>query len=168
MKILKLLLAGIILLLFCGCASEYTPKTSVAFDAIHEFSARGSVNLINGQPSTERDFFFRKYYANPNEWTNLAIEIASRELTKRGISVRSGVPKSLTLSVESAKTDVGWVKITSDITMIARASNGYTKTYTGEDFSIMMGNPRTEMDTALMKVVAAMLDDPQIVAFLTK
>jgi len=168
MKRFKLSLASTVLLLFCGCATEYQPKTTVDFDEIHEFSGKGAVNLINGQPSTERAFFFRKFYANPNDWTNLAIKIAGRELTKRGIIVRSDTPKSLTLSIETAKSQAGWVKITSDITMIVRAGDGYTRTYTGEDSSVMMGNPRTEMDTALMRVVAAMLNDPQIVAYLTK
>lgn len=168
MKIFKLFITGVILLLFCGCASEYTPNTDVAFDAIHEFSGKGSVNLINGQPSTDRTFFYTHHYANPHTWTDLAIQIAGRELAKRGISVSSNTPKALTLSIESANTDVGWVKFTSDITMLVRASNGYTKTYTGEDFSYIRGDPPAEMDTALMKVVAAMLDDPQIVAFLKK
>ncbi len=161
-------LARFLLLLFCGCASEYQPKTTEEFAAIHEFSGKGAVALINGQPSTDRIFFSGRYYANPNEWTKRAIEIANREITKRGISVRSAAPKSLTLAIQTANTHVGWVNIISTITMSARASNGYTKIYTGQDFSVMAGNPRTEMDTALMRVVAAMLSDPQIAGFLTK
>jgi len=156
------------LALLTGCVTEYRPDTSVPFAAIHEFSSKNSINLINGQPSTERQFFAGKTYANMNEWSNLAIRITSRELSKRGMTVRNNAQKSLTLSIVSAKTTAGIVMINSDISMTVRASNGYSKTYTGNDSSAMVGNPRSEMDTALMQVVAAMLNDPEIVAFLTK
>jgi len=168
MKTKNLFLAGIAVLLFAGCATEYTPDISQTFDPIKEFSSKNSINLINGQPSNEQEFFFRKYYADLNHWTDLAIQIANRELTKRGLTVKPDATKSLTMSITGAKTKVGWVMINSDVLMTVRASNGYTATYDGNDFSAMVGNPRSEMDTALMKVVAAMLNDPQIVSFLTK
>jgi hypothetical protein len=166
---IRLPILSLITAVFCaGCATSYTPNPSVRFEAIREFSSRNSIALLNGQPSTEKHFFTGNQYGNLNEWTNLAIKIASRELSKRGMTVKDNTPKSLTLSIVSAKTNAGWVMINSDIVMTVRASNGCSKTYTGNDFSAMVGNPLTEMDTALMKVVAAMLNDPEIVAFLTK
>jgi hypothetical protein len=169
MKIHKLYLATVTVALLSGCAYEYTPKTTKPLDEIHEFSSRNSVNLINGQPSTDRVYFFRHHlYGDLHKWTDAAITIADRELSKRGMTCKPDASKSLTLSIESANTSVGWVTINSDVTMIVRASNGYTKTYSSNDFSVMMGNPRTEMDTAVTKLVAAMLNDPQLVAFLTK
>jgi hypothetical protein len=169
MKIVKLFLIGFSLLCLSGCGGVYyQPSTSQPFEEIREFSSKNSATLINGQPSTEKVFFAGQRYANLNAWTDVAISIAERELTKRGLSVVKDAPKSLTMSIESAKVESGWVMITSQIVMRVKTSDGYSATYTGEDRSGMVGNLFRQMDTALMRVVVNMLNDPQIISFLTK
>ncbi|HEV7403485.1 MAG TPA: hypothetical protein VGO11_11180 [Chthoniobacteraceae bacterium] len=168
MKILNLLGPAAALLLLSSCTTYYKPDTSFPFDPIHEFTSKGTIDLINGQPSVEHVTFTNGYYADLNAWTDLAIEIAHRELSKRGMSIRKGAPKSLTLAIDSAKTDVGWVKIESRIVMRVKTSGGYSATFTGTDKAFMMGRPKNEMDAALMRVVVEMLSDPQIVGYLTK
>jgi hypothetical protein len=169
MKVAMLLLTGLSLLLLNGCASTYyQPSNALPVDPIHEFSSTSSVSLINGQPSTAEVNFSRRLFANLNAWTDVAISIVERELQKRGLSMKKDAQKSITMAIESAKTEVGWVMITSQITMRVTTSSGYTATYTGVDMSGMIGKPRAQMDTAMARVVGEMLIDPQIVDFLTK
>jgi len=185
MKIVRMVLMGFSLLYFSGCAFYYQPSVLKPFEKIREFSSDNYVTLINGQPSTERVFFasgryinISKPYANLQTWTDTTISIAERELTKRGLHVLQEAPKSLTMSIESAKTDVGWVVVTSQIAMLVKTSDGYSATYIGKDMSSYylhlmyypaFGNAFLQgVNTALMRVVVAMLNDPQIVAFLSK
>jgi len=169
MKTLNLLFVGMAMALLGGCVT-YTPSISVPLEPIPEFTSQKTVGLINGQPSREKVSIKGTFHADLNEWTGLAIRIANRELTKRGMIVKtdSGAPKNLALAIVSANTEVGWVKIESEVVMQVTTSDGYCATFRGKDESYMAGNIRTEMDTCMMRVVAEMLKDPRIVAFLTK
>jgi hypothetical protein len=159
--------AGLLLLLLGGCGSiHYQPDNTLPVELAREFSSTSMVNLINGQPSTEEINFSRRFTANLNAWTDVAISIADRELRKRGLGIRRDASKAITMAIESAKTDVGWVMITSTITMRVTTSSGYSATYTGVDMSGGIGNPRSQMNTAMGRVVGEMLSDPQLVDFL--
>lgn len=151
-----------------ACATQYTPSPSRPFDPIEEFSSSNSVSLINGQSSTEKHSVSPAFYANRHVWTDVAIEIATRELIARGLSVVDGSPKSLTMSVESARTKTGWIQIRSNIVMHVAAGNGYSATYTGLNNSTMAANVKRQLDGAMMRVVVEMLKDPAIVAYLTE
>jgi hypothetical protein len=166
--IMRLLLVVFCLLCYCGCASYYQPSGTYPVDPIREFSSKASVTLINGQPSTELVFFAGRRYANLNSWTDVALGIAERELRKRGLNVISDASKSLTMSIESAKTEAGWSMINTEIVMSAKTSDGYSATFTGKDQSVLIGRALSQMDKALMRVVVEMLNDPQIVMFLIK
>ena len=185
MKILRMILMGFSLLYFSGCAFYYQPRVIRPIEEIQEFSSNNSVTLINGQPSTEQVFFvsggqvnLSKPYANLRTWTDTTINIAERELTKRGLHVLEEAPKSLTMSIESAKTDVGWVVVTSQIAMLVETSDGYSATYIGKDkssyyfhllyYPVFGDTFLRGLNTALMRVAVAMLNDPQIIAFLSK
>jgi hypothetical protein len=169
MKISTLFVTGLLLLLLSGCGSiYYQPDATLPVEPAREFSSTSSINLINGQPSTAEINFSRRLTANLNAWTDVAISMADRELQKRGLSVRKDAAKTITMAIESAKTEVGFIMITSTITMRISTSSGYSATYTGVDMSGGIGNPRRQMDTAMMRVVGEMLSDPQVVDFLTK
>jgi len=156
------------LLSACAAAENYTPTPSRPFEPITEFSSTNSVTLLNGQPSKEQVKVQATIYADLNAWTDVAIEIASRELKRRGLKIVSGAPKAITMSVQSAKTDVGFVRIETDITMEVRTSDGYSETYVGRNSSSMVAENHRQIDGALMRAVHEMLMDPRIVAFLTK
>jgi len=185
MKIVRMILMGFSLLYFSGCAFYYQPSATRPIEEIQEFSSKNYVTLINGQPSTEQVFFvsgghvnISKPYANLKTWTDVPISIADSELAKRGISVVEDAPKTLTMSIESVKTDIGWVVVTSQILMFVKTSDGYSATYIGKDMSSyyyyllyypVFGDAFLQgLNTALMRVAVAMLNDPQIVAFLSK
>jgi hypothetical protein len=161
-------------LMLGACAHHYTPAASRPFEAIDEFSSTKAVNLRNGQPSTAEVLFYdpvlnaHSYYANLAKWTDVAIEIAGREMKKRGMTIANGAPKSLTLSILSAHTTQGAVTIHTEITMQAKTSDGYVATYVGRNSSGMVALIYRQVDGALMRVVHEMFLDPHIIAFFTK
>ena len=168
MRAVRIALIALCLQSISGCAHYYTPSPSRPFESIHEFSSTNSVTLQNGQSSKEQISFHTRYYANYNAWTDIAISITERELTKRGLQIVKDTPKTLTLSIESAHTEIGWWLITSQIVMHVETSDGYATTFTGKNSSAMVANIERQIDGAIMRVVVEMLKDQRIVSFLTK
>jgi hypothetical protein len=156
------------LLVMGGCVRHYTPEMSRTFEPITEFASTNSVDLKNGQPATQ---WVRmgdaRIAANYNTWTDVAIQIASTELKKRGLTIVSGAPRTLTMSIESANYDVGMVELQCEISMRVKASDGYSTVYIGQNRSYMAAIPGYLIDGAMMRVVHEMFQDPRIVSFLT-
>jgi len=163
-----LLLIGFVLVFLSGCAHYYQPTDSYPVEPIRDFSSTGAVALVNGQPSKERVFFYGKLYGDLNAWTDVAMAMAERELRNRGIGNIKETSKSISMSIDSTKTDVGFVMITSTIVMSVKTSDGYSATYTGRDRSGVFGRPKKQMDKAMMRVVVAMLNDPHVISFLVE
>ncbi len=161
-----------LLSLLGGCAHHFALSAASPMEPITEFSSTSSVDLQNGQPSKEQVVVLRNGlhtgYANFNQWTDAAIEIAARELSKRGMKIGSGAPKTITMSVEAANTDVGLVEIASHIDMRVKTSDGYSAVYVGENRAFVATIPGHHLNGTLMRTVHEMLMDPHIVAFLTK
>lgn len=159
-------------LLFSGCVSDkyYTPKPDThKLDEIAEFSGDTIVSLVNGQPSIEERLYHKqsKYHANFNAWTDVAIQIVNRELTARGLSIQEGAGKQLTMSIEDVLTETGWTQIQTRVIMKVDTGDGYSSQYIGRNHSVMAANLKRQADGAVMRAVAAMLADPEIVMYLT-
>jgi len=150
----------------CGAVSR-TPSPDRPFEAIPEFKSTHQVTLTNAQPSTE-EVAGGHWLVNRNAWTDVAIAITQRELTARGMTVAAGAPKVLKLSIDSAKTETGWVMISSEIVMNVETGGGYRATYTGKNSAAMAASPERQIDGAMMRVVVEMLKDPAIVKYLTE
>jgi len=167
----RCILAFLVLFILGGCSHQYTPNASTfALESIPEFSTAKSITLRNTQSSTNEVLFGanmgHKFYGNYQEWTNTAIEITRRELIERGMDVTSDSQKSLNLSIESAKGTFGTWVVLCEITLKAETSEGYIKTYLGENRS-PEGLFRAA-DGAIMRAVAEMLRDNEIVEYLKK
>ena len=169
MKIVNLFLIGFILIWFSGCAATYhQPSAALQIGKTTEYSSMSPVTLINGQPSTEKVLFFKKGYANLNAWTDVACAIIERELTNHNLKVIKGASKTITLSIESVKTDVGMWVARSRVSMSAKTSDGYSATYVGNDASGGgYADPPRQMDTALVRAIGELLNDPKMIKFLT-
>ncbi len=161
-------------LLFTGvgclasCTTPYIPGPDRPFEPITEFTASGTVALINAQPETEEQKFGGGMSANYNAWTDVAIEITARELSARGLSIESDAERSLQLSVKEARYRTGWVKISTEIDMDVVTGDGYRASYTSRNSSAMMAVPKRQVDGAMMRVVVELLNDPKIVEYLTQ
>jgi hypothetical protein len=147
---------------------DYTPSASRPLEPITEFSSTSSVSLQNGQNSKESANVTTGVYANLNAWTDVAMEIASRELKKRGLVVTGGALKTITMAIQSAKSERGWTDMETQISMHVTTSDGYSANYIGRNSSAVSAILHRQIDGAMMRVVREMLIDPHIVAFLTK
>ena len=160
-KIIYYSLSILLIIGLSGCTRviNYTPNPSTfKMDAIEEFSSNNSISLINEQISTDDVEFaskgIAKFTGNLQEWTDTAIQITKRELSKRNMNVTNeDVSKKLKLSIESVKGRLN-----------VETGDGYKNYYIGDNRS--PANLYRASDGAVMRAVAAMLNDPNIISYL--
>lgn len=162
------IIAVILVLALSGCASSpYTPSPDRPFEPIPEFTSQQSLLIVNAQDDAT-EIEVGPFLANRRAWTDVAIQIAERELKKRGVRFTPGAPRSLRLSVTDVRFNVGWVRIETQIDMRAVTGDGYIGRYTSRNSSVMAAIPKRQMDGAMMRAVVEMLKDPKIVSYLTQ
>jgi len=169
MKYLSAIVLAVVLLT-SGCSHHYTPKASrFDMDKIPPFSTQKAISLINGQGDTEQVLYLQikpdKFYADLNKWTDIAILIADRELSKRGGEVLNDADKSMTLTVLSAKVTKGRRRFRGYIDLHVKTGNGYEKTFEAETPSKL---PQRAADGALARAVVLMLSDENIISYLSE
>ncbi len=142
-----------------------------AFDPITEFRSDNTVRIYNNQPSMSEIVYYhsaRGRSGNFHVWTDVAIEIAARELRKRGLTISDDAPRGLGLKVLYAQTNTTFTTFETVIDIEATRDDGSRKRYRGRNKSVMAANLARQTDGALMRAVAAMLNDPDLVAYLTE
>lgn len=164
--------AIVLLATLAACARHFVPDPDVPFETIPAFTSSNGVLLQNAQSSAEPYPLVLssrgRYYANRKEWTDVAIQIAARELTHRGMSLDDKSSRTLKLSIESVVTETGTAMIETRIEMKMETGSGYSATYVGRNSSALVSMYERQVSGALMRVVAEMLKDPQVVAYLTR
>ena len=163
--------ALVILFFLGGCTHHYIPNPSTfKLDQINEFSSQNAISLINAQESSDDVLFLHfgahKYFGNLQKWTDTAIAITKRELADREMNIVEDSPKSLKLSIETAKGTIGLYVARCETTLRAETGDGYVQTYKGDNRS-----PVTiyrAADGAVMRAVVEMLRDEKIIAYLKK
>ena len=159
-----------VLFLFSGCTHHHVPSADTYdFDAIPEFTSQDTVTLINTQESTDDVLFAtnmgHKWYGNLQQWTDVAIEIAAREMASRGMTVTDGAPKKLEMSIISVDTTTGGWGFSSHVTMKVVTGDGYTRTIISDGPSPLLNRAA---DAGIMRAVAAMFKDEKIMEYLTQ
>ncbi len=176
MKIVKQLgVVSICLIVLTGCSisHNYIPKSDThKFDPIdYEFNSDKTLSLINNQPDETPQLHFEAgvhdFYANYNKWTDVAIQILERELTQRDATIRENAGDFIKVSIINAEALPEFWTFGARMTLEAELSNGYASTYTGVTSSGWTTYSRS-MDGALMRAVAAMLNDPEVIKFLSE
>ena len=170
-RILRSLVLLVFVSVLTGCVSDkfYTPAPDThEFDEISEFAGSGTVTLINNQPSEEEQLYHKqsKYHANYRAWTDVAIQVTKRELEARGFTVQDDGDKTITMAITHVLTETGWTQIQTHITMSVETGSDYSSDFVGRNHSVMAANLKRQADGAVMRVVAAMFNDPAIVAYL--
>ena len=136
-------------------------------DSIPEFSSSNSITLENIQASSDDVLFAtnmgHKWYGNLNSWTDVAIEITKRELTKRGMQITADSAKSLEMAILSARTTSGGWGFRSYVELKVITGDGYTRKFRGEGPSPLLNR---SADAAVMRAVTAMLKDDNILNYL--
>ncbi len=170
-------LAIILPLLAVACGPlYYTPNPDTnPMEPIIEFQSAASVNLVNNQPSTEERRVFGDdespggAFANYNAWTDTAIAITNRELSKRGISIAENGDKSLKLAIFFVRTTSKILTLEHEtvVKMEVETGDGYAAEYVGNNKSFYLLNYQRQTDGAVMRTVVAMLQDQKIIDYLT-
>ena len=161
---ISLLLAG------CGFTHHYTPRpTTYDFPPIPEFESSNDVTLVNTQDSIAPVFFGNagighEWYGNLKEWTDVAISIANREISNRGVNIHEGSAKRLELSIVSIKSTTGGWGFRCYVDLKVTTSDGYERVFQGQGPSALINKAA---DAGVMYAVAEMLKDRKIVEFLT-
>ena len=155
----------------CGTVS-YTPSPDTnKFEPIPEFRSENAIRLYNDQPSRAEVVVYDTpgidMVGNLHEWTDVAIVIATRELTRRGFTISEDAPRSLGIKVASSETIAGFTTIDTTLEIHTRLDDGKKARHIGLNTAVLATIIRRHIDGALMRGVASMLRDPEIVAYLT-
>jgi len=146
-------LLSVVLLFAAACSSPpYTPKGDLPFEPIPEFKTKHTIELENAQPSVAQVEIGDGWRANYNAWTGVAIEIAARELDKRGAKIGPGSERRLRLTVTRAHCEAG----AAEIDLRVETGDGHHATYTGKNTP---ADKDRQLDGAIMRAVVQVLKD---------
>lgn len=174
---MKITLALMITLVFLtGCVNHqyFTPRPDThPLDPIeNEFTSVSPLALANAQ-ADESDHIFlssglARFHANYHDWTDVALQVLQRELVEREATISDTSDKKIELSIIEVSAFVGFVKTETEVILNVTLSNGYEGTYSGRNNNVMGAVNQRQIDGAIMRSVAAMLNDPEIVKFISE
>lgn len=158
------------LLAAAACTHQYTPNKypiDPNASAIASFANAPSVQLVNaGKPGETliASQGIHEWYGDYHAWTDVAISLTADELAKRSVHVAADGSKVLKLDVPHANVIYGFAAIRCILTLRVETGAGATFTFEGNNVS-----PLTiyrAMDGSVTRAVQAMLESPQIRAYL--
>lgn len=149
-------------------AVNYVPSPDFPMEPIAAFTSAHAVSVVNAGDETHLDLPAR-WWATRRQWTEVCAAIARRELGKRGMALDGAKPRVLKLAFDSVETTVGAADVSSRAVLRVETGDGYQASYVGENRSFGVGSDYgRQMDGLMMRTVKAMLEDPKIVAYLTR
>ena len=158
-----------------GCAINHhvapNPYT-YPLDPIIDFKTNLSLNIINGQKNNTEQVFLTSgpniWYADYQQWTDTAIKILEKELTRRGAIISKNSEQFIEILLRNANTDIGFFgKISHSVELDVKLGNGYTASYTGLNSNVMAGVYKQQYDGLVMRAVAAMLNDRIVIDYIS-
>lgn len=157
-----------VVLLTSGCTHEYLPKPDTyEFRPIPEFTSAGEIELINYQPKADNVLIGsvngHKFYADLQKWTDIAIIITKRELTKRGLQVKENTNKKIKMAISSTRSTCGNFGCRNYTTLQVETSSGYKGNYSSEGPAMSLAKAS---DAAVIRAVEMMLKDNNIVEYI--
>jgi hypothetical protein len=172
MTTIRCILLAFLSLSLCACISHtYIPDIE-ALNSIPEFSSTHHLSVQNAQVSAADVIVLRswqsKWHADLQACTEALRSKIEGALASRGLTIEAGAPKSLRVSVEKLETEKGFATIITEAVLSAETSSGYSAKYRGRGKAVMAGSIPKQCDDALRRAAQEMLNDPEIVAFLTR
>ena len=157
-----------VLIGFSGCAQhlvidQYPMKPGM----VPEFSGDQPVELVNAQDNKENvnagSASMVKYTANRHQVTDTAIQVLATELEKRNISISNDADKQLRLAIHDVSIVYPFAHFRCVLHLKAETGNGYIGDFEGNNVA---GQPERACGGAVLRAVAAMLNDDTILAYL--
>jgi hypothetical protein len=169
LKMSRIVTLVAILIGFSGCAQhlvidQYPMKPGM----VPEFRGDQPVALENIQTNKENvnagSASMVKYTANTHQVTDTAIQVLATELEKRNISISEDADKQLRLAIQDVTIVYGFASYRCIMHLKAETGDGYISDFEGNNVS--GHNPERACGGAVLRAVAAMLNDDTIVAYL--
>ena len=173
-RVLTKLLGAISILIFataCVQTHEMVPVPDThELDPILEFSSSNSIALVNVQENDTVEEYSRngsaRFVASYRQWTDVIISILSRELSARGMIIDDNAEKKIELAVVNGITEIGFWRTETQAVLEASLGDGYDARVVGINNNTMGAANRRQVDGALMRAVAQLLNDPKVIAYL--
>ena len=168
-KMSRMIILIAVLIGFSGCTQhlvidQYPMKQGM----VPEFRGVQPVALVNAQTNKENvnagSASMVKYTANTHQVTDVAIQVLKTELEKRNIDTSEDADKQLRLAIQDVTIVYGFASYRCIMHLKAETSDGYMRDFEGNNVS--GHNPERACSGAVLRAVAAMLNDDTIVAYL--
>jgi hypothetical protein len=158
-----------------GCTSHHVPKPgAVEFSGLPRTGNQLRVKIVNDQ-NNSTEITVGRYAAGTlvgdlRTWTGSAVELAKGALEKQGVTVSDRSSKLLKFAITDAKVDAAGVEFLASlarckISLKVETGDGYSQTYDETNKAL---NPPWACDGAMTSVVRSLLQDKNILDYLTK
>jgi len=134
--------------------TDFTGKSTITL--INDYGEKASKILIE---TTETN----SYYGDLRQITGASITLLSEELTKRGMLVQANGDKMISLRVKNMFGDYQIGVFRTSIILSVAAANGYSREFVETNSA---WNYQSSFDGTISKVIAAVLNDENIVKYL--
>jgi len=165
-------LAGLALAAISGCGPlvvKSNPGTfSVPADAAAQLNKQQSVTLDNAYKAETQVYIYtgaRDWQADLQQYTETAIALLGREMTKKGIDLAPQSAKSITMRVRDVQASPGWV-IRTILVLEAQYGDGTKSTIAAENTS--PSDAWRAVDGAIMRAVSQLLRDDKFLAYVNR
>ena len=165
----KLLVLLLILVGFAGCThrisvEQYPMKEGM----VTSFLGEQPVNVINAKDSADEELLGKlgvhTYLGNLQEWTDTAVKVLETELNDRNIVTTIEAEKKIKLAITKGEVFAHFSTLQCKLDLNMETGDGNTMVFTGDNHS-----PWTlsrACGGAVVRAVAAMLNDPNILYYL--
>ena len=153
---------------FWGCATPVKPRPApIEGGLTPELSTSATIYLMNGHSSSDTITLTKfdtgeTYVADRQLWTNVAINVLSNELGKRGAKIcEDDYSKLLILTIPGANMPVLPLTFKVRLNLRIETGDGYVNNYFADHVGHGFSPDRTA-DVAIAKIVKAVLSDRNI------
>jgi len=165
--------SGLLFAVLTGCGPlivKSNPSTfSVPADAAAQLVKQQQSVALNNAYKTETQVGIysgtRDWQGDLQQYTETAITLLGREMTKKGTDLSPQSAKTITLRVRDVHANPGWV-IRSDLVLEAQYGDGTNSTIASENTS--PSDAWRAVDGAIMRAVSQLLRDDKFLAYVNR
>ena len=172
-------LAIMILAIFSwiGCTYHYRATMyPIPPENVQEFNGTSTLSIKNcceqKEPFLMENLMGEKYVADLVQATDIAIQVLENTLIEKGFRIDEMGEKEIKMTIENINYNriyfYYFYIIRATTTLLVETGNGYKKRYNGYNKGGSMGPPYRSCDGSITKAVEAMLNDQNIIKYLTE
>ena len=176
-KIFCLIIVISVIFPWIGCAYHYKATMYPVPDgSVQEFRGASTISIKNfceqTKPVKMENFLGDRTYADLVQATDIAIQVLEEELIKNGFSIDEMAEKEIKMSIENISYSrtyfVYFYTFRATTTLLVETGEGYKRRYNGYNVGGSMDKAYRTCDGSITKAVASMLNDQNIINYLTE